>query len=199
MRFVAEQGGLFALKELEEGLARREYRLLRRLNEMGIPAVEPLGIVVDRDVYKGTKLDAVLCTYFLEYSTTYRALYSDPHRSRPTDRLLDALVELLVRLHLAGFFWGDCSLSNTLFRLDAGSLQAIFVDAETSELHPTLSDGQREYDVELAFERVGWRAARPGRRRAPASRRRAARTGRGDPRAVPPAVGHPHRGRHHPP
>ena len=155
VRFVAEQGGIFALKELEESLARREYRLLRRLNEMGIPAVEPLGIVVDRDVYKGTKLDAVLCTYFLEYSTTYRALYSDPHRSRPTDRLLDALVELLVRLHLAGFFWGDCSLSNTLFRLDAGSLQAIFVDAETSELHPTLSNGQREYDVELAFERVG--------------------------------------------
>src|SRR5580704_18023571 len=155
VRFVAEQGGLFALKELEEGLARREYRLLRRLSDMGIPAVEPLGIVVDRDVYKGTKLDACLCTYFLEYSTTYRALYSDPHRSRPTDRLLDALVELLVRLHLAGFFWGDCSLSNTLFRLDAGSLQAIFVDAETSELHPTLSDGQREYDVELAFERVG--------------------------------------------
>ena len=60
---------------------------------MGIPAVEPLGIVVDRDVYKGTKLDAVLCTYFLEYSTTYRALYSDPHRSRPTDRLLDALLD----------------------------------------------------------------------------------------------------------
>ncbi|MGD0808869.1 MAG: hypothetical protein ABSA91_04070, partial [Acidimicrobiales bacterium] len=63
VRFVAEQGGIFALKELEESLARREYRLLRRLNEMGIPAVEPLGIVVDRDVYKGTKLDAVLCTY----------------------------------------------------------------------------------------------------------------------------------------
>jgi hypothetical protein len=97
----------------------------------------------------------VLCTHYLEYSTTYRALYSDPHRPRPTDKLLDALVELLVRLHLAGFFWGDCSLSNTLFRLDAGAFQAIFVDAETTELHSTLSDGQREYDVELAYERVG--------------------------------------------
>jgi hypothetical protein len=68
---------------------------------------------------------------------------------------LDALVELLVRLHLAGFFWGDCSLSNTLFRLDAGALQAIFVDAETSEIHTSLTTGQREYDVELAYERVG--------------------------------------------
>jgi hypothetical protein len=155
VRFVTEMGRLYALKEINETLARREYRLLRRLDDLGIPAVEPLGIVVDRDMYDGVQLDAVLCTCYLEYSTTYRALYSDPHRLRPTDRLLDALVELLVRLHLAGFFWGDCSLSNTLFRLDAGALQAIFVDAETSELHPTLSSGQRDYDVELASERVG--------------------------------------------
>ncbi|HUB70073.1 MAG TPA: DUF4032 domain-containing protein [Acidimicrobiales bacterium] len=154
VRFVTEQGNLYALKEMHEKLARREYRLLRRLNDLGIPAVQPLGIVFDRAEYGGVKLDAVLCTCFLEYSTTYRALYSDPHRPRPTDRLLDALVELLVRLHLAGFFWGDCSLSNTLFRLDAGAFQAIFVDAETSELHSSLTDGQREYDVDLAFERV---------------------------------------------
>jgi Domain of unknown function (DUF4032)/Lipopolysaccharide kinase (Kdo/WaaP) family len=155
VRFVNELGRLYALKEINEPLARREYRLLRRLSELGIPAVEPLGIVVDRGTHNGIQLDAVLCTCFLEYSTTYRTLYSDPHRLRPTDRLLDALVELLVRLHLAGFFWGDCSLSNTLFRLDAGALQAIFVDAETSELHPSLTDGQRGYDVELASERVG--------------------------------------------
>jgi hypothetical protein len=155
VRFVEEMGRLYALKEMHEVLARREYRLLRRLNDVGIPAVEPLGIVVDRGMHEGVALDAVLCTCFLEYSTTYRALYSDPHRPRPTDRLLDALVELLVRLHLAGFYWGDCSLSNTLFRLDAGALQAIFVDAETSELHPSLTDGQRNYDVEVAHERVG--------------------------------------------
>ena len=65
------------------------------------------------------------------------------------------MVELLVRLHLAGFIWGDCSLSNTLFRLDAGALAAYLVDAETAELHAALSDGQRAYDVDLAFERVG--------------------------------------------
>ena len=29
-------------------------------------------------------------------------------------------MNLLIRLHVAGFFWGDCSLSNTLFRRDAG-------------------------------------------------------------------------------
>jgi hypothetical protein len=72
----------------------------------------------------------------------------------PTDGLLDALVELLVRLHLSGFFWGDCSLSNTLFRHDAGKLEAYLVDAETSEQHPALSAGQRQWDVELATERI---------------------------------------------
>jgi hypothetical protein len=72
---------------------------------------------------------------------------------QPTDGLLDALVELLVRLHLSGFFWGDCSLSNTLFRHDAGTLEAYLVDAETSEQHPELTDGQRQWDVELAIER----------------------------------------------
>jgi hypothetical protein len=65
------------------------------------------------------------------------------------------MVELLVRLHLSGFFWGDCSLSNTLFRLDAGALEAYLVDAETSEQHSTLTDGQRSWDLELAWERVG--------------------------------------------
>jgi hypothetical protein len=81
-------------------------------------------------------------------------VFSNPRGVQPTDGLLDALVELLVRLHLSGFFWGDCSLSNTLFRHDAGTLEAYLVDSETSEQHPELTDGQREWDVELAIERV---------------------------------------------
>ena len=61
-----------------------------------------------------------------------------------------ALVVLLVRLHLAGFFWGDCSLSNALFRRDAGALQAYVIDVETSERYPTLSEGQRQMDLDIA-------------------------------------------------
>ena len=109
-----------------------------------------LGVVVDR----GPDVEAALVTRYLEYSSTYRALFSEPRGLHPSDLLLDALVELLVRLHLAGFYWGDCSLSNTLFRLDAGALAAYLVDAETAELHPSLSDGQRRLDVELAHERL---------------------------------------------
>ncbi|HEY2316123.1 MAG TPA: DUF4032 domain-containing protein [Streptosporangiaceae bacterium] len=150
VRFVADNGVLYALKSINESLARREYRLLRSLADLGIPAVEVVGIVVDR----GADEDAILVTKFLEYSSTYRALFSSRRGGLPTDRLLDSLVELLVRLHLSGFFWGDCSLSNALFRADAGAYQAYLVDAETSEQHPTLTNGQRAFDLELASERV---------------------------------------------
>ncbi|MFI0449373.1 DUF4032 domain-containing protein [Actinomadura sp. 6N118] len=152
VRFVAEGGTLYALKELHERLARREYGLLRQLHELGLPAVEVVGAVVDR----GPDLDAILVTRYLDHAISYRSLFANPRGGHhPTDRLLDALVELLVRLHLAGFMWGDCSLSNTLFRLDAGAFAAYHVDAETAELHPSgLSEGQRHYDVDLARERI---------------------------------------------
>ena len=150
VRFVTDGGVLYALKAISERLARREYRLLRALSELNIPAVDVVGVVVDR----GRDNDAILVTRFLDFSTTYRALFSNPRGGQPTEKLLDAMVQLLVRLHLSGFFWGDCSLSNTLFRLDAGALEAYLVDAETSEQHPSLTDGQRRFDIDLAQERV---------------------------------------------
>jgi hypothetical protein len=156
VRFVYDDGTLYALKELSERLARREYRLLRALADKSVPVVEAVGIAVD---LRGAgpryaDADAILVTKFLTFSTTYRAVFTRPRSIQPVDGLLDALVELLVRLHLSGFFWGDCSLSNALFCYDAGTLEAYLVDAETSEQHPALSDGQRLYDLELAAERV---------------------------------------------
>jgi hypothetical protein len=37
-----------------------------------------------------------------------------------------------------------------LFRRDAETFAAYLVDAETGDLHPTLTDGQRNYDLEIA-------------------------------------------------
>jgi tRNA A-37 threonylcarbamoyl transferase component Bud32 len=150
VRFVSEGGELYALKSISEDLARREYRLLRRLADLGVPAVEVTGIVIDL----GPDADAVLVTRFLAYASTYRSVFSRPRGGPPVDRLLDALVELLARLHLSGFFWGDCSLSNALFRADAGAFEAYLVDTETSERHPSLTDGQRALDLDIAMERI---------------------------------------------
>ena len=155
VRFVEVDGLVYALKEIDERLARREYRLLGELESMGMPAVSVLGICVERPPIGGAPQDAVLVTRFLDYSMSYRYVFSHGHTSRPTDQLVDAMVELLARLHLAGLFWGDCSLSNTLFRPDAGSIAAYLVDAETAEMHEVLSDGQRRFDIDYAAERVG--------------------------------------------
>jgi hypothetical protein len=151
VRFVEVDGMVYALKEINERLARREYKLLGELEAMGMPAVSVLGACVERPA----DLDAVLVTRFLDYSMSYRYMFSHPHTHCSTEQLIDAMVELLARLHLAGLLWGDCSLSNTLFRLDAGRIVAYLVDAETAELHPSLSDGQRRFDIEYAAERVG--------------------------------------------
>jgi tRNA A-37 threonylcarbamoyl transferase component Bud32 len=152
VRFANYDGILYALKELPRHLAEREYRLLRRLAEESIPVVEVMGVVIDR--IPDNPDSAVLITRHLDFSLPYRTLFSGRAIPDLRNRLLDALAHLLVRLHLAGFFWGDCSLSNTLFRRDAGALAAYLVDAETGELHPQLSDGQREYDVLIAEQNI---------------------------------------------
>jgi len=154
VRFVEYEDGagptLYALKELPPELARREYRLLRALAAEEMPVVEAVGVVTER----GSDLDAVLITRHLEYSLPFRTLFARGNVPDLRRRLLDAGAELLVRLHLGGFFWGDCSLSNTLFRRDAGALAAYLVDAETGELHPSLSDGQRRHELVIAEENV---------------------------------------------
>jgi hypothetical protein len=150
VRFVQYDGTLYALKELPAHLAWREYRLLRALEDREMPVVDAIGVVANR----GDDLDAVLITRHLEYSLPFRALFARGGVADLRHRLLDAAADLLVRLHLAGFFWGDYSLSNTLFRRDAGALTAYLVDAETGELHPGLSDGQRQHDLEIARENL---------------------------------------------
>jgi hypothetical protein len=153
VRFVDRGGTLFALKELQAPLAEREYRLLRRLVAEGVPAVEGIGVVRERE-RDGEPLADVVMTRYLEFSLPLRVLIARRPLPELLDRLLDAFAELLVRLHLAGFFWGDCSLSNTLFRRDAGALAAALVDAETCEHHARLTDGQRAYDLQIAEENI---------------------------------------------
>ena len=154
VRFVRINGVVYAVKEVEEHYAAREYELLFDLVRRGLPTVEPVGIVLDRVDVDGEPLPAALITRHLEFSLPYRALFSSSLRLETANRLLDALTVLIVQLHLAGFSWNDCSLSNTLFRRDAGAFAAYLVDAETGELHPSLSKGQREYDLETAATNV---------------------------------------------
>jgi hypothetical protein len=151
VRFAHLNNHVVAIKETLFDLAKREYEMLRRLEKLDIPCVEPFAIINNRTDTNGEELPAVLITRHLKFSLPYRAMWSQGLREQTAKRLVDALALLMVRLHLVGFFWGDVSLSNTLFRRDAGKFAAYLVDAETGQLYDArLSNGQRENDLEIA-------------------------------------------------
>ena len=153
VRFLVTDGTKHALKELPLSAGRREFAVLRHLETLGLPSVRAVGLAEtpERD-------SAVLITEYLAHSLQYRRLMMrlpagrGPYRGR----LLDAMAWLLVDIHRAGVFWGDCSLANTLFRRDGDRIQAFLVDAETSEVHGVLSDGQRGYDLDILVENVAF-------------------------------------------
>jgi hypothetical protein len=154
VRFVRAQNQIFAFKEATQRYVVREHHLLRELAEASVPVVDAFGTVIERSDHNGQSLESLLITRHLPYSLPYRSLFTERSLPDLRARLLDALAQLFVRLHLAGFFWGDCSLSNTLFRRDAGSLAAYLVDAETGEMHPQLTTGQRTHDISIATENI---------------------------------------------
>ncbi|WP_104135557.1 MULTISPECIES: DUF4032 domain-containing protein [unclassified Cryobacterium] len=151
VRFAHLSGRVVAIKETTNEMAKREYDMLRTLANLEIPCVEPVAVITNRTDADLDPLNSVLVTRHLKFSLPYRALYSHALRPDTATRLVDALAVLLVRLHMIGFFWGDVSLSNTLFRRDAGAFAAYLVDAETGQLYSGgLSNGQRENDLEIA-------------------------------------------------
>ena len=154
VRFVRIGGIVYAIKEISQGLAEHEYELLQELAKRELPVVQAVGVVANRMTPEGGPLDAALVTKHLKFSLPYRALFSRRMDPDLEFKLLDALAELLVRLHLVGFAWKDCSLSNTLFRRDAGALAAYLVDAETGELRESLSRGQRLQDLDIVETNV---------------------------------------------
>ena len=145
---------IFAVKETVPEFANREYTLLRDLNQRTAPCVEPVAVIEGRVDKDGNELPAALVTKYLPYSLPYRVILSGSVTPTEILNMANALALLLVRMHLLGFWWGDCSLSNTLFRRDANDFAAYLVDAETGEFHKTLSDGQREHDLELTHFNV---------------------------------------------
>ena len=152
VEFVNYSGKIYAIKEMPVGVAEEEYNLLLHMEGLRLPGVTPVGHAVN-ETTKG--LRSVLITRFLDRSLPYRSLFMRSSLVRYRDHLLDAMAGLMVQLHLNGVYWGDCSLSNTLFRRDAGTLQAYLVDAETSEVYsgyvsPTL----RFHDLQIMEENV---------------------------------------------
>ena len=140
---------IYAVKETVPEFAHREYEALRELAVRGAPSVAQIAVVEGRTTHEGLELPCAIVTRFLPYSLPYRVLLSGTVTAHEVLNMANALAYLLVRLHLLGFWWGDCSLSNALFRRDAEGFVAYLVDAETGEFQKRLSDGQREHDLDI--------------------------------------------------
>ena len=151
VRFAVVEGDVLALKELPGHPARREYEALRQLEARDCPPYAP-------SAWPNGPADdaAILVTRYLARSFQFRRLFMRlPEGTWSTASACSTrIANLLVELHRKGVFWGDCSLANTLLVRDGQVLQAHLVDAETTEIHAQLSDGQRAFDLELAVENV---------------------------------------------
>ena len=154
VRFVAYEDRIYAVKELPLHLAHHEYDMLRALRDRAGPIARPIGVVERRWLEADVEGSGVVITQYVDFAFSYRELIEGQGFGRRRTQMLDAFAGLLVELHLAGCFWGDCSLSNVLYRYDAGAIQAVMIDAETVELHDELTDGQRSHDIDIMIVNV---------------------------------------------
>lgn len=152
--FVAYEEGVYAIKEMPLRLARKEFEVLVSLQERTHRAAIPAGFVERSWLDPHEESAAAVVTRFVEHAFPYRRLVSGPGFGSRRSQMLDAMAGLLVELHLVGCYWGDCSLSNVLYRFDAGGIEAVMIDGETSELHPSLSDGQRKQELQIMEENL---------------------------------------------
>jgi len=154
VRFVAYDDRIYAIKELPVRVARNEFSSLRELEARQAPVVEVAGLIERDWVDPSEEWAAAVITRYLDYAFSYRELIIGGGFGHRRRQLLDGFAGLLVQLHLRGCFWGDCSLSNVLYRWDAAALDITMVDGETVELHETLSAGQRRSDLDIMMINV---------------------------------------------
>ena len=150
--FVNYSGTLYAIKELPLQAAEQEYGALVQAEALRLPVVKAIGYGQN---VTPTGTSGVMITRYLEGALPYRLLFLRQGFELYRRHLLDAIASLLVQLHLGGLYWGDCSLSNTLFRRDAGTLRAYLVDAETTEVTPSrVSPALRFQEMQIMQDNI---------------------------------------------
>lgn len=152
--FVAYEEGVFAIKEMPKHLAENEFAVLDRLQHRTTRSARPAALVTRPWLDPGEEQSAAVITRFVPHAFPVRNLVGGLGFGPRRNQVIDAVAGLLVEIHLAGCFWGDCSLSNLLYRFDAGAIEAVMIDAETSHIYDSLTPGQREHDLEIMIENV---------------------------------------------
>jgi hypothetical protein len=152
--FVAYDEGVYVIKELPKAVSEREYEVLGTLETRTHRSAVPVALVNRGWLEADSEQSGAVITGYVKHTFPYRRLVSGLGFGPRRNKLLDSVAGLLVELHLAGCFWGDCSLSNLLYRYDAGAIEAVMIDAETSTIRNELSDGQRNEDLEIMKENL---------------------------------------------
>ncbi len=152
--FVAYDEGVYVIKELSKAVSEREYEVLGTLETRTHRSAVPVALVNRGWLEADSEQSGAVITEYVKHTFPYRRLVSGLGFGPRRNKLLDSVAGLLVELHLAGCFWGDCSLSNLLYRYDAGAIEAVMIDAETSTIRNELSDGQRNEDLEIMKENL---------------------------------------------
>ena len=151
VRFVRLSGRVLAVKEIKADIARREYEMLRSLNRLRMPCVEPFAVVSGRIGLDGSRSTPASITRHLQFSLPYRALYSQNLRKGTAVRLIDALAVLLVRLHLAGLLVGRrVAVEHPVPPRRRRRSPPTSSTPRPASCAQRLSDGQREHDLEIA-------------------------------------------------
>ena len=178
VRFVERKGMRFAIKETSFESAVREYDQYLRLRALGIPTLEPLGVVrrsegiatvptiAGRQYHE--QCTGYLITAVMEHVVPDSFLFRRGFSTANRRRIWDAIIRLFVEMHLNGVYWGDASLANMLILFgnehvpglgQRTHLTAVLADAETVELHPVISPSLRNADVGFFLESMQWTEA----------------------------------------
>lgn len=173
--FVQVGRHVFVVKELGYEDSLKEIANFRELLNRGIHTLIPVGCVmreeepieVDTQIGKRYERNRVghTLTLLLDRVIPDSQLYRRAFKFENRKRIWDAIIDLFVELHSRGIYWGDASLANTLvkfLRVDVPyigkkvELKAFLVDAETVEIHDSISDSLRSTDVEFFLESMEW-------------------------------------------
>ncbi len=178
VRFLELSGQRFAVKETSWETALREHDTYVRLQAMGVRTLTPVG-VVERDDGPGIVTTHVgaqsfqrrtgyVITELMDNVVPDAFLYKRGFSKQNRRRIWDAVINLFVEMHSKGVYWGDASLSNMLIHFSNEAepelgyrtrLRAVLADAETVEIHPSLSASLRQADVEFFIESMLWMEA----------------------------------------
>lgn len=169
--FVKTPRFTFCIKQIVEEASRREVSMYETLLLNGIHTLVPVGTVTREEAHIASdtpigrqyerNVTAHTVTLLVEKALPDSMLFQRNFSFESRKAIWDAVAELFVELHTNGIYWGDASLANTLIKFEKIDvpfvgrktvLKAYLADAETVEIHQSLSDELRVSEIEYFFE-----------------------------------------------